>query len=151
MMNEERDISKAHPRLQTVFNYLVREYPKRFPDDPVPFLTQVYRKRETQEAFYSQGRESLTSVNARRKKAGLTAIKDAENKIITKAKPGLSKHERTPAEAFDIAFVKKGTKSTLDWSERLFAQAYQIIKEVDPLVRWGKYFSSIVDLPHFEI
>ena len=150
-MNEERDISKAHPRLQKVFKYLIQEYPKRYPGDPVPFLTQVYRKRETQEAYYAQGREGLTSVNTRRKKAGLPAIQEAENKIITKARPGLSKHERTPAEAFDIAFVKKGTKRTLDWSERLFAQAYQIIKEADPLVRWGKYFSSIVDLPHFEI
>ncbi len=150
-MNEERDISKAHPRLQKVWKYLEKQYPKRHPDDPVPFLTQVYRKRETQEAYYAQGRESLTSVNARRKKAGLPPIKDVENKIITKARPGLSKHERSPAEAFDIAFVKKGTKSTLDWSERLFAQAYHIMKGIEPGLRWGKYFSSIVDLPHFEI
>ncbi len=150
-MNEERDISKAHPGLQKVWKYLVQEYPKRYPDDPAPFLTQVFRKRETQEAYYAQGRESLISVNTRRKKAGLSPIKEAENKIITKARPGLSKHERIPAEAFDMAFVKKETKSTLDWSERLFAQAYVIMKEIDPGLRWGKYFSSIVDIPHFEI
>ena len=47
-------------------------------------VTQTFRSPQLQEAYYSQGREQLSQVNARRKKVGLSEIKEHENKIVTK-------------------------------------------------------------------
>ena len=51
-------------------------------------VTQTFRSPELQEAYYSQGRESLEIVNLKRKKVGLDKITEKENKIVTKAAPG---------------------------------------------------------------
>lgn len=149
-MNPERDISKGVPLLQRAWQHLIEEYPKRYPSDPLPFLVQVSRPTEKQAAYYAQGRRPLQEVNSLRKVAGLPAIKEAENKqTITDAMPGRGKHEKIPAEAFDIAFVKKGTKTVLDYSPRLFEQAWMIVKEI-PGMKWGGHFRR-VDMPHFEV
>jgi peptidoglycan L-alanyl-D-glutamate endopeptidase CwlK len=147
-----RDIKQAHKRLQLAWEHLITEWPKRYPKDPLPFLTQVFRSAAEQKAFYAQGRETLAVVNALRHNAGLSPITAAENKRkITNAKVGQSKHERMPAEAFDIAFKKIETSRDLDWSPSLFQQAYNILIEFDPKIVWGKSFTKTVDLPHFQI
>ncbi len=146
-----RDIKLAHPKLQKVWPFLREQYAIRYADDPQPFLSQVFRPREMQAAYYAQGRKTLAEVNALRKKADLAPILAKENKIITYAPPGNSKHERSPSEAFDIAFVKPGTKTELDQRQRLFSQAADIVKELDPTIVWGgSWKGKKVDLPHFQ-
>jgi hypothetical protein len=147
-----RDIRLAHPVLQEAFAYLVEQWPLEHPDDPVPFLSQVFRPKEMQDAYYAQGRKSLKEVNDLRKLAGLAAISAQENKrTVTNAPSGKSKHEKKPSQAFDIAFVKKGTKTVLDWTPRLFNQAAVIIKKKFPNVTWGGDWKRFPDRPHFEI
>ena len=56
-------------------------------------VTQTLRSMYEQDAYYSQGRELLSTVNAKRKKANLQPITEKENKsIITKAVAGSSPH-----------------------------------------------------------
>ena len=162
-MSEElnfRDIRRAHKKLQLAWEHLSQNWPKKYPDNPVPFLSQVYRSPQMQDAYYAQGRKPLVEVNALRKKAGLGPIAIFENRHkVTNAKAGQSRHERTPSEAFDIAFVKKGTKSELDGTPKLFLQAAQMIREFDPSLTWGgdwnKNWKSsderMVDYPHFQV
>lgn len=145
-----RDIRQAHRRLQLAWEHLVLTWPQRHPDLPGPFLTQVHRTTEEQKAFYAQGREPVVVVNTLRANAGLAPIGTKGNVIITHAKPGQSKHERMPAEAFDIAFLKKGSKTELNWDQANFQRAWEILHEFDSRLKWGKSFKS-VDTPHFEI
>ena len=147
-----RDIKLAHPVLQEAFAYLDEQWPIEHPDDPAPFLSQVFRPKEMQDAYFAQGRETLKEVNDLRKLAELAPITAQENKTkITNAPSGKSKHELKPSRAFDIAFVKKGTKRELDWTPRLFSQAAVIIKKKFPNVTWGGSWKKFKDLPHFEI
>ncbi|GAB2780299.1 hypothetical protein GCM10027275_24800 [Rhabdobacter roseus] len=155
-----RDIRRAHKRLQLAWEHLLRVWAQRHPDDPVPFLSQVYRSAIEQRAYYAQGRESLSVINELRDKAGLAPI-DAEEawRKVTNSPPGRSKHERTPSEAIDVAFVKKGTKRDLDWTPRLFLQVAKILREFDPKITWGADWNRnwntkderFIDSPHFEI
>lgn len=146
-----RDIKDAHKRLQLAWEHLVNAWPQRHPGLPAPFLTQVFRPAIVQQAYYAQGRQGLAQVNALRRKADLAQISEKENlKTITNTPVGKSKHERTPAEAIDIAFLKKGTKE-LNWDPANFQRAYDIIREFDPRIVWGKNFKTLVDMPHFEI
>lgn len=147
----QRDISLAHPRLQRAWAYVLANWRTRFPGAPVPFLTQVFRPSSVQAAYYAQGRKGLHEVNELRRAANLSEISGQENlNIITKSPVGKSKHERTPSEAIDVAFIKKGTKSELDWDMSLFGKVHELLKEADPGIKWGKYFQK-VDGPHFEI
>ena len=45
-------------------------------------ITQTLRSMYEQDAYYSQGRELLSTVNAKRKKANLHPITEQENKSI---------------------------------------------------------------------
>ena len=147
-----RDIRQAHKRLQLAWEHLENQWPLRHPELPPPFLTQVFRPAAVQKAYYAQGRQPLDQVNAFRKQAGLAPISAAENKKkITNSPPGAGKHEKDPAEAFDIAFLKKGSKTELDWESSNFKKAYLILNEFDPGIKWGGNFKTLVDKPHFEI
>jgi len=146
-----RDIKKAHKRLQLAWEHLQLAWPRRWPDLPAPFLTQVHRPAIVQQAYYAQGRQGLAQVNSLRRQAGLAMITQKENlKKITNAPVGTSKHEKDPAEAIDIAFLKKGSKTELNWDMANFERAWEIMKEFDPTIKWGRYFKA-VDSPHFEI
>jgi hypothetical protein len=146
-----RNIKDAVPVLQEAWAWLSSEWPKRHPSLPVPFLTEVYRSPDKQRAYFAQGRQPLVEVNRLRRVAGLAAIGEANNKIITRARPGQSKHESKPSKAFDIAFIKAGTRRDLDWTPSLFANAFRIISERFPTVKWGGHFRNLPDSPHFEI
>ncbi|MGA0556532.1 hypothetical protein ACO2Q8_07775 [Larkinella sp. VNQ87] len=157
-MPSTRNIKDAVVRLQKAWAYLEQQYPILFPNDPKPFLIEVFRPAAVQRAYYAQGREKLAIVNSLRRGAELAAISEAENRrIITKSKPGTSKHERWPSQAFDIAFLTPDKKS-LDYTPRLFNQAAVILRAEFPDVRWGGDFNgngkaddSFVDRPHFEV
>lgn len=61
-------------------------------------ITSTYRSLEEQDALFAQGRQSIIAVNKLRKIAGLGTISEKENKVVTNAKRGQSKHN------FRIAF-----------------------------------------------
>lgn len=73
-------------------------------------LNEVLRTRETQEAYYAQGRLKLSEVNRLRKLAGLWSISDSENSY----KVTWTKNSRHFADvngksnAFDIRLLKYG-------------------------------------------
>lgn len=147
-MVNNRNIKDAHLRLKLVWAWVQEEWPKRYPSDLTPFLTEVYRSPEFQRAYYAQGREKVAIVNSLRRAVGLAPISEVENRsIVTKSKPGQSKHQRTPSEAIDIWFAKG---KTLVDDIRLWKQLVDLIHEFDPGIKWGGNFPA-VDKPHFEI
>ena len=143
-----RDIKDAVPRLQKLWAHIAKEWPKAYPNDPMPFLTEVHRSRELQLAYYAQGRDPLARVNSQRRLVGLAQITEDENRrTVTNAKPGQSKHQRLPSEAIDIMFAKG--KVLLN-DARLYEQLYRMAMDFDPKIDWGGHF-RFVDKPHFEV
>ncbi len=119
-------------------------------------LTQTYRSNAEQRAFYAQGRLPLASVNRLRKVAAMAAIGQSENRVVTNAKPGTSKHNKSPSEAFDVAFMQNG--NILNWSPALFAEFAKDVKAANASIVWGGDWDSdgrsdderFIDLPHFQ-
>lgn len=113
-------------------------------------ITQTFRSSEIQCAYYSQGRESLSKVNAKRKIAGLPSIAEKDNKIVTNAPKGTSPHEY--GLAFDFVPIVNGVAS---WNDlKLFQTCGQIGKAISfegYSLEWGGDFKSIKDLPHFQL
>jgi len=145
-----RDSKFLNKYLADAFAYADSEWDKRYPNLPNPFITQTFRSIEYQNMLYSQGRKTLEVVNTLRKDQGLGPITDKENKVVTNAIGGKSKHNSNPSKAFDIAFFDK-SKNSLDWNNNLFKLFYDIIIEKYPKVIWGNNFKSIKDAPHYEI
>ena len=145
-----RDSKYLDKYLADAFAYADGEWDKRYPNLPNPFLTQTFRSIEYQNMLYAQGRKDLETVNVLRKAQELSPLKASENKVITNAIGGKSKHNLNPSKAFDISFFDE-SKKKLDWSEDLYKKFYDIIVEKYPKVFWGKNFKSFKDVPHFEI
>jgi len=143
-----RDINLLAPYLKDAIEYGISQWKQRHPLLPQPFCTQTHRSVSYQNVLYAQGREDLKTVNIKRKEQGLMPINQGQNKIVTNARGGTSKHNSVPSHAFDIAF-KQGTK--LFWDAVYFKMFYDIIVERYPKVVWGGRFRSIVDNPHYEI
>lgn len=142
-----RSIEHLHPELVAAWQWADSEWDKRYPGRANPILTQTYRSNAVQAAFFAQGREDLAAVNQKRLAVGLAPIKAHQNRVITNARPGSSKHNVYPSNAFDVAFVEG--KNTI-WTGKLFEDFYAIIKERFPQVIWGGNFKTIKDAPHFE-
>jgi hypothetical protein len=147
---KSRDVNLLDPYLKDSIEYAIGQWKVRFPNLPEPFCTQTHRSVGYQNCLFAQGRDDVKVVNQLRKEQGLMPINQAQNKIVTNARGGTSKHNAMPSKAYDIAFRIKGTKK-LDWSESLFSRFYDIVKERYPKVVWGGHFRSLKDLPHFEI
>lgn len=127
-----RKAEDLHPKLQEVWEAVIIEWAKLYPNDPIPFLTCTHRDNEEQSELYAQGRTTG--------KLG---------KIVTNAKAGQSPHNFKPALAFDVAFKKKD--NSLDWDNKLFTRLNQLIQKHFPLtIKWGGTF-SFKDLPHWEL
>lgn len=124
----ERDIKFCHPILQDVWKEACERYKQIYPNAPQPFLTCTFRSNEEQSKLYARGRTK-------------------PGKIVTNIQRN-GKHNRMPAEAFDVAFKKDGR---LDWSGVLFRNFAAIVKQIDSRVEWGGDWKSFKDLPHFEI
>jgi len=144
-----RNLKDLHPYLVEAFNYADAEWDKLYPNEPNPILVQTYRSVEFQNMLYKQGRVTLAEINIERKQFNLPPLKAIENKVVTNAKGGSSKHNKYPSEAFDIAFVKVGSKQ-LDYSKRLFKMFYLVISTKYPDIFWGGYFRTLPDYPHFQ-
>ena len=114
------------------------------------FITQTFRSMELQEAYYSQGRESLEIVNLKRKKVSLTEISEKENKIITNAKAGTSPHNF--GLAWDFVPITDGKANWNDLS--LFKKCGEIAKKLNfegYTLEWGGDFKTIKDAPHVQL
>ena len=83
------DINLLRPKAKKLCELWIEECIKQGID---LVITQTFRSPELQEAYYSQGRESLEIVNLKRKKVGLDKITEKENKIVTNAAPWTSPH-----------------------------------------------------------
>ena len=124
-----RNIADCVPILQDAWNYASKEWVKRYPKAPAPFLTCTHRTPAEQLELYAQGRT----------KSG---------PIVTQLKAG-SKHNSLPSEAFDIAFKK--SDGTLDWTGTNFSLFSKILRAKYPQVEWGGSWKRFKDAPHFEV
>lgn len=148
-MATNRDIALCAPRLQQAWAHLKAAWEQKYPNGPKIILVETYRSPDVQRAYYAQGREKLAIVNSIRMKVGLPAISEVENRrTITNAKPGQSKHQVQPAQAFDIGFVHNGQ---MDYSEHNYAEAASILAESFEDVSWGGSWKRLQDRPHFEV
>ena len=113
-------------------------------------ITQTLRSMYEQDAYYSQGRELLSTVNAKRKKANLQPITEKENKIVTKAPAGSSPHNY--GLAWDFAPIVNGK---IDWNNLdLFRKCGEIAKKLNfegYTLEWGGDFKTIKDFPHIQL
>lgn len=148
-----RGIDNLHPKVKEKALKLQKLAKDKF-NLNVIFLDTLRTEAE-QKALYAQGRESLATVNAKRKAANLGPITQAENKIITKAQSAsFSWHGY--GLAFDIAIVDSTGKKiiwnkTSDWNgdgKDDWAQVGSLADECG--LEWGGNFTSIYDAPHYQ-
>lgn len=94
-----------------------------------------------QHALFAQGRKPLSEVNRLRKEAGLAAIAEQENRIVTKLLTSVHQF----GCAFDVAIIKDGKP---DWN---CTALYERLGELGEAIglRWGGRF-KFRDLCHFE-
>ena len=113
-------------------------------------VTQTDRSMELQAAYFSQGRETLPQVNARRKIVKLAPITEKENRIVTKAAPGKSPHNER--KALDFVPLADGK---LAWNRiDLFDKAGAIARRITfngYSLEWGGDFKTIKDKPHIQL
>lgn len=155
-----RDINDAVKPLQEAWAFVKAEWPRRYPQYPVPFLSEVYRSADLQRAYYAQGRDPLARVNSQRRLVNLAPITEAENRRkVTYSKPGQSKHQQFPSKAIDALFVKPGTKRDISDNMEYYLALAKMIREFNPAITWGGDWNKnwktnderLVDMPHFEV
>ena len=109
------------------------------------YINETYRNNEVQNAYYAQGRQSLSEVNSLRRKAGLWLISESENKhTITNAV--LSKHQL--GLAIDICPSING-RPYWNASDDKWKKIADI--SVACGLRAGYYFRGFKDSPHHEM
>jgi len=111
-----------------------------------PYCVQALRTMDEQAALFAQGRESLDAVNALRKKVGWDNLEAADNKIVTRARPGASKHNF--GKAFDI--VNIDDEGNVEWENESFYDDAETVFCNHGLT-WGGSWKNFQDQPHFEL
>lgn len=134
-----RKIEECVPALQSAWAASVEEFKAKYPASPQPFLTCTHRTNEEQEILYMMNRNGKDD-------DGDGKIDEADE-WRSNAKPGQSKHNLIPSEAFDVAF--KNASGALDWSESLFKKLADILKIHG--VEWGGDWKKNKDTPHFQV
>jgi|SRR6478736_6852503 len=80
--------------------------------------------------------------------------KAAQNKAFkegkSKAKFGQSAHNYKPAVAVDCVPYPLDWNNTTEFN-KMGAQILAAAEKVGVPIRWGKYFTGLVDMPHFEL
>jgi len=110
---------------------------------------ETLRTADVQLAYYMQGREPLTKVNAQRAKAGLHLISDAENKrIITNAK---TSDFHGTGRAYDIAPGRYVNGVLVPW----WGAPWSVWQELGEIgerlgMTWGGRWKKLNDCPHFQ-
>ena len=135
-----RKLSDLNPILIQAWVQASIKWADNNPSLPRPFITCTHRSNEEQEILYMNSRNGLDD-------DGDGRIDEADE-WRSNARPGESKHNKFPSDAFDIAFKKADGK--LDWSEALFAKFATIILGIDSRVIWGGNWKK-KDTPHFEL
>lgn len=109
------------------------------------------RTWELQDALYSQGREQLDVVNARRSLAGLGPITAEENKkIVTNARGGDSWHNY--GLAVDLVEDGDAQQAGVQWSWSKNLDYLSLGKVVQTTrLEWGGLWKSIKDYPHIQM
>jgi hypothetical protein len=133
-----RKIEDLHPALQKAWTESYKEWIEKYPTASVPFLTCTHRDNEEQEILYMMDKNGKDD-------DGDGKI-DESDEWRSNAKPGQSKHNSFPAEAFDIAFKDRNGK--LDWNVDLFKMFAGIVSKYG--VRWGGTWRR-KDNPHYEL
>jgi len=123
-----RDPKLLTDMLQYFWPALRACYMKKFPGRAL-FLTCTHRTPEEQQAIFAQNKPGHI----------LTRCDGINN---------LSKHNYSPAQAFDVAVSEKGI---VQWDPSYYLPLGAMIKELgyETKVRWGGHF-SFRDYPHFE-
>ncbi len=129
-VNEAANLTHLAPRLAYGFAHAKQEYIRRHPDGNRPYLLYSYRDNALQARLYAQGRTT-------------------PGPIVTYKKAGQSKHNRNPAEAFDVAFVTESNE--LSYSTCQYLAFYEILLEFVPEIVWGGLWAKLKDFPHFEL
>lgn len=119
-------------------------------------VTQTLRSQEEQAAYYARGRLPLEEVNRLYKIAKLGQISEADNKkIVTKARTVWDSFHAY-GRAFDIAVINSLGKidwdDAADWNSDGVSDWVQLGKLGESIgLEWGGNFSSMPDLPHFQL
>lgn len=129
-VNEAANLTTLHRTLAYAFAHAKQEYIRRYPDGNRPYLLYSYRSNELQAKLYAQGRTT-------------------KGPIVTYKKPGTSKHNRNPAEAFDVAFVAEDNE--LSYEVRQYQRFYEIVHEINSEIEWGGLWAKLKDFPHFQL
>jgi peptidoglycan L-alanyl-D-glutamate endopeptidase CwlK len=148
-----RDRNKLLPQVKTK----LEELEKLAEENGIHFIvTQTLRSNDEQVAYYAQGRLSLNEVNGLRKNAKLPPISEEENKhVITRARTVWDSYHAY-GRAFDVAIVdtygKVNWSEGVDWDSDGISDWVELGKLGESIgLEWGGNFSSLRDLPHFQL
>jgi peptidoglycan L-alanyl-D-glutamate endopeptidase CwlK len=149
-----RSLEHADSKLADCFLKAESEFEAAHPGVNI-IVVESFRPQVVQDAYFAQGRQQLPAVNELRLKAGLPAITQSQNRIITYNRK--SKHSSFPSKAIDIAFVVN--KSTDYKNTKRFEVFAKIMRRIDPSITWGGDWNRngstkderFLDYPHFEV
>ena len=142
------DIEKLRPKTKELCKMFIAECKKQGID---VIITQTERSIDLQNAYYAQGRQSLSVVNGKRKAVGLQPISEKENKsTVTNAIGGSSPHNYGLAWDFVVL-----TNGKADWNNiTLFKKCGEIAKSLSLdgyTLESGSDFKSFKDYPHVQM
>lgn len=150
------DPTKLADSLQKGIPKAKAEFERTYPNLEVEVLVGA-RGTGVQEARYAQGRQPLGIVNRLRAAIGEPPLKNqSENFIVTYAKPGQSKHERNPSEAYDVGIFNKLTGEYYrDNATHCYLNYAAIAGRHIKGLQWGGNFvrngKPFPDVAHFQI
>jgi len=135
-----RNVQDLTPFLQRVYLQAKEEFESENKEYEV-FLTCTHRDNAEQERLYMNSRNNKDDDN--------DGKIDELDEWRTSAKPGASKHNKYPSEAFDIAFRRIGDNKA-DWKNiGNFINFNRIVNRITSRIRWGGTFQR-KDYVHFE-
>lgn len=158
-----RDLNRAVPRLKDFAEKLILKAKAKLDLDV--FVVEVDRPFLTQVAYYAQGRDPLTEVNALRKRAGLGPITASENRykitwtLASQHIVNLANDDITDnlSRAVDFGIKDKMGKYCGDSKTDVnkdnipdYIQLGALAKKIDPGIEWGGEWKK-KDLPHYQI
>lgn len=142
----KKNMKGCHPKLQEKVLSIIRDL---YCLEGVRFAVHMgLRTREQQLALYAQGRESLASVNRRRKSAGYYPISAAANKSRV---TGVRFSWHNTGLAVDIVEDGDPNKAGIQWSWRSIKSYLKIGQYAKKYgLEWGGFWKSFKDYPHLQ-
>ena len=141
-------ISQLDRRAQFAFTRMCKLLDERLGEDGY-YIYEGLRTQETQEAYYAQGRESLTSVNEKRVKAGLYLLRnEKQNYKVT----WTLKSKHLEGKAMDILPLTAEGNPT--WDLAHYRAQFEIIRDCGRnagLECGADWEEANRDWPHYQI